>query len=64
MSFYVYILQSESSGKTYIGQTGDLERRVVEHNDHDRGNSHVANPDFSRTHTWASGSVSIGKTCD
>ncbi|MHC5109366.1 MAG: GIY-YIG nuclease family protein [Planctomycetota bacterium] len=26
---YVYILQSETSGRFYIGQTDDLERRVV-----------------------------------
>ena len=31
--FFVYILRSESSGKTYVGQTSDLTRRVAEHND-------------------------------
>jgi len=30
--FYVYILVSQSTGKRYIGQTNDLERRVAEHN--------------------------------
>ena len=30
--FYVYILQSEKSGKHYIGSTNDLERRLQEHN--------------------------------
>ena len=35
MPFYVYILRSESSGKTYVGQTSDLERRVAQHNDPD-----------------------------
>ena len=33
MPFYVYILQSESTGKIYIGQTSDLERRIQQHND-------------------------------
>lgn len=31
--FHVYILRSDSTGKTYIGQTGNLERRISEHND-------------------------------
>ena len=30
--FYVYILQSISSGKYYTGQTEDLTRRLEEHN--------------------------------
>ena len=33
MAFHVYILQSVSTGKKYIGHTGDLERRLREHND-------------------------------
>ncbi|MFQ5445440.1 MAG: GIY-YIG nuclease family protein [Saprospiraceae bacterium] len=32
MKFQVYILCSERSGRLYIGQTGDLERRLSEHN--------------------------------
>ncbi len=35
MSYYVYVLRSESTGKTYIGQTDNLEKRVVQHNDPD-----------------------------
>ena len=30
--FYVYILLSERSKKTYVGQTEDLQRRIREHN--------------------------------
>jgi putative endonuclease len=30
--FWVYILENEA-GRFYIGQTDDLERRLVEHND-------------------------------
>jgi len=30
--FYVYILQSQKNGKLYIGKTGNLKRRVKEHN--------------------------------
>ena len=30
--FYVYILQSISTGRFYIGHTNNLERRVAEHN--------------------------------
>ncbi len=33
MDYYVYILQSESTGRYYIGHTDDLERRVLQHND-------------------------------
>ena len=33
MGFYVYILQSESTGRHYCGQTNNLERRIREHND-------------------------------
>ena len=29
--FTVYVLKSQSSGKLYIGQTQDLERRIFEH---------------------------------
>ncbi len=32
MPFYVYILQSESSGRFYIGQTNDLKGRLSYHN--------------------------------
>ena len=31
--YYIYVLQSQSTGKTYIGQTCDLVRRLEEHND-------------------------------
>ena len=33
MSFWVYILQSESSGRYYCGQTNSLDLRIDEHND-------------------------------
>lgn len=33
MRYYVYILRSESTGKTYVGQTSDLEKRLEQHND-------------------------------
>jgi len=31
--FYVYVIKSETSDKTYIGQTSDLEKRLKQHND-------------------------------
>ena len=31
--FYVYILRSQKSGKLYTGQTNNLARRLLEHND-------------------------------
>ena len=30
--FYVYVLTSTSSGKRYIGQTEDVQRRLKQHN--------------------------------
>ena len=33
LPFFTYILQSESSGRYYIGSTDDLDRRVRQHND-------------------------------
>jgi putative endonuclease len=30
--YYVYILQSRKTGKLYIGQTNNLERRIEDHN--------------------------------
>ncbi|HTL80482.1 MAG TPA: GIY-YIG nuclease family protein [Bacteroidia bacterium] len=33
MSYVVYILYSESSNRTYVGQTSDLEKRLVYHNE-------------------------------
>jgi putative endonuclease len=35
MPFWVYILQSESTGRLYTGQTSDLEKRLERHNDQD-----------------------------
>jgi putative endonuclease len=33
MSFYVYIIQSESTGRYYCGQSSDPQRRLRQHND-------------------------------
>ena len=33
MLYWVYILQSESSGRYYCGSTNDVERRLRQHND-------------------------------
>ena len=33
MLYWVYILQSETTGKTYVRQTDNLERRLTQHND-------------------------------
>ena len=33
MSYYVYVLRSESTGKTYTGQTDNLEKRIDQHNE-------------------------------
>ena len=35
MSFYIYILQSQSSGRYYCGSTNDVIRRLEQHNDPD-----------------------------
>ena len=32
MSFFVYILRSERSGRFYIGHTENIEKRLLEHN--------------------------------
>ncbi|MCZ6701244.1 MAG: GIY-YIG nuclease family protein [bacterium] len=37
MPFFIYVLQSSSTGKVYIGQTSDLPRRLKQHNDPDWG---------------------------
>jgi len=33
MGFWVYILESQSSGRFYCGHTSDVRRRVRQHND-------------------------------
>jgi len=33
MAFFVYILQSATTGRYYIGHTDDLKRRIRQHND-------------------------------
>jgi putative endonuclease len=33
LSFHVYVLESQSTGRRYVGQTGDLALRLVQHND-------------------------------
>jgi len=35
MSFWVYILQSQTTGRHYCGSTSDVERRLRQHNDPD-----------------------------
>lgn len=30
--YYVYVLKSQKDGKRYVGQTSDLERRLIQHN--------------------------------
>ena len=35
MPYFVYILQSETTGRYYCGSTSDIERRVRQHNDPD-----------------------------
>lgn len=30
--FFVYVIESQSSSKIYIGQTSDLDRRLMRHN--------------------------------
>ncbi|NLA41614.1 MAG: GIY-YIG nuclease family protein [Smithella sp.] len=42
--FYVYILQSETSGRYYIGQTDSLDRRLAEHNDPTSTSSSILQP--------------------
>ena len=32
MPYYTYILQSEKTGRLYIGQTRDVSKRITEHN--------------------------------
>jgi putative endonuclease len=32
MSYFVYVLKSESTGTSYIGHTSNLEKRLTEHN--------------------------------
>ena len=32
MPYFVYVLKSESSGKSYVGHTSNLNKRLVEHN--------------------------------
>jgi len=36
--FFVYVIESATTGRRYVGQTNGLERRMVEHNspDHNR----------------------------
>ena len=35
MTYYVYIIQSQSTGRYYCGQTKNLEQRLRHHNDPD-----------------------------
>ncbi|MCK4905920.1 MAG: GIY-YIG nuclease family protein [Spirochaetes bacterium] len=32
--YFLYILQSESTGRFYVGQTQNLEQRIKQHNEH------------------------------
>lgn len=33
MFFFVYAIKNDSSGKIYIGQTEDIDKRIARHND-------------------------------
>jgi hypothetical protein len=33
LSFFVYVIHSKISNKTYIGQTDNLKKRILQHND-------------------------------
>ncbi|MCH8342718.1 MAG: GIY-YIG nuclease family protein [Planctomycetes bacterium] len=33
MTFFVYVLISETTGRRYVGHTENLQRRLAEHND-------------------------------
>jgi putative endonuclease len=37
MPYWVYILQNETTGKLYKGQTSDLESRIERHNTYESG---------------------------
>ena len=37
MPYWVYILKSETTGKLYIDQTSDLEKRLMRHNSEEMG---------------------------
>jgi len=42
LSYFVYILKSESTAQFYIGHTNDLNRRILQHNDIDyQGTKHT-----------------------
>ena len=43
MPFWVYILQSETSGRYYCGHSSNVERRLNEHNDPDYRGSRTTN---------------------
>jgi putative endonuclease len=45
MPYFIYILQSESSGRYYIGHTEDLQKRIAQHND-----PHYTLTTFTKTH--------------
>jgi putative endonuclease len=35
VAWYIYVIESISTGRRYVGQTEDLERRIAEHNNPD-----------------------------
>ena len=45
MSMYsLYLIESETSGKYYIGQTADLQQRLIDHNGNRRRYTHGKGP--------------------
>ena len=44
MPFYVYMLQSESTGRYYIGHTRDLQERLLRHNEGRAGYTRAGRP--------------------
>ncbi|PIP55570.1 MAG: endonuclease [Candidatus Zambryskibacteria bacterium CG22_combo_CG10-13_8_21_14_all_42_17] len=40
--YFVYIIYNEEADKFYIGQTDDLEQRIIYHNTHEFNNSYTS----------------------
>ncbi len=56
MGFHVYILRSQSNGRYYVSHTGNLARRIVEHN-----NNRIVDP--SLPFRFTSSKIRLGESC-
>lgn len=52
MSYFVYFIEA-TNGRTYIGATVDLDKRIRQHNKEIKGGAHATSMEVNKGHNWS-----------